>query len=294
MNLPNELKLIAWNPNGIRSLFIKNSNEVKKLCGIYDPDIIVWNEIKGNLSKHDEIEKVVTNVLPNYKWIWNHAEKAGRHGVAISYKPHINILSINYGFTFDQINGSEEREPEGRLITLELDKTFIVGLYAVNSGIQELKRLSYKIDWIQKLLFYMNNLRKKKNVVVIGDWNIAPTELDVHNPKRLENCAGYTVQERSLFKIIQNEGWVDVFRKQNPNEKEYTYFSGTTKDGKKYGGWRIDHAIVNSEMNLDHCKFKILKEYNGSDHVPIFFHISNQPIIEIIRPSFNARLQIVK
>lgn len=283
-------KICAWNPNGIRALFTKSANEVKRLCKEHDPDIIVWNEIKGNLSKHAEIEKVVTSVLPNYRWFWNHADKARRHGVAISIKTHINILSINYGF------GNTEKEPEGRLITLELDSLFVVGIYAVNAGMDNLQRLEYKIEWILKLLQYMNRLKATgKHVVVIGDWNIAPTYLDVHDPKRLEGCAGYTNEERNVFKAIMNNGWVDVFRTKHPNSQEYSFYSGRTKDSnKKYGGWRIDHAIVNSELNLEHCKMQILKEYNGSDHVPILFQISNTPICEIIKPLCgNAKIQIV-
>jgi len=284
-----DLKILAWNPNGIRALFTKVPGEIQKLHKTYDPDIVIWNEIKGNLSKHAEIEKVVTNVIPGYKWIWNHADKAGRHGVCISHKPNINILNISYGFNEGQ------KESEGRIITLELDKFFIVGIYAVNAGVQDLKRLDYKKEWIHTLLNYMEKLRTTgKHVIVMGDWNIAPTELDVHNHKKVNGHAGYTEDERILFKIIQSKGWKDVFRTKNPNSKEFTYFGGTTKDGKRYEGWRIDHAITNSELCLDHCKFKILKEYNGSDHVPIFFHISDVPITEIIRPVINAKLQIVK
>jgi len=284
-----QLRVIAWNPNGIRALFTKSASEVKKLCQIHDPDIIVWNEIKGNLSKHAEIEKVVTGVLPNYRWFWNHADKAGRHGVAISIKPHINILAISYGF------GGNEKEPEGRLITLELESFYVIGIYGVNAGVDNLSRLEYKIEWILKLLQYMNCLKARgKHVIVIGDWNIAPTNIDVHDPRKLEGCAGFTVEERTVFKAIMNNGWVDVFRFKNPDKELYSFYSGRTKDGKKYGGWRIDHAIVNSELKLDHCKMQILKEYNGSDHVPILFHVSDVPICEIIKPLYgNAKLQIV-
>lgn len=281
--------ILKWNPNGIRALFTKVPVEIQKLFKTYDPDIVIWNEIKGNLSKHTEIEKVVTSVIPNYKWLWNHADKAGRHGVCISYKPTVKILNIDYGF------GEGQKESEGRVITLELESLFVIGLYAVNAGVQDLKRLEYKKEWIRNLLNYMERLRKTgKHVVVMGDWNIAPTELDVHNHKKVNGCAGYTEDERHLFKIVQSKGWVDVFRTQYPDSKEFTYFGGTTKDGKRYGGWRIDHAVVNSELPLEHCKFKILKEYNGSDHVPIFFHISDTPIPEIIKPVTNAKLEIIK
>jgi len=271
-------RLLGWNPNGIRALFEKASSEVLRLHREYDPDIVIWNEIKGNLGKHAEIEKTVTSVLSsgginNYRWFWNHSDRAGFHGVAVSVKPNVPIISIDYGF------GDGQKEEEGRLITLELEQYFIVGLYGVNAGMNGNARLEYKIEWIMKLLNYMDRLRAKgKHVIAMGDWNIAPTALDVHDPSRLEGCAGYTPQEREVFKVVEAHGWVDVFRKQNPSSREYSFFSGRTKQGKKYGGWRIDHAIVNKELNLNHCQFKILTDYNGSDHVPIFFHISDQPI----------------
>jgi|SRR5579885_1553734 len=282
-----EFLLIAWNPNGIRALFEKSPSEVLRLHRSFNPDLVIWNEIKGNQSKHQEIQDLVSKVLPGYNWFWNHAIKAGRHGVAVSVKPNIQILSVDYGF------GDGQKEEEGRLITLELQNYFVIGLYAVNAGMNGNSRLDYKVQWIKQLLEYMNRLKARgKHVIVMGDWNIAPTALDVHDPNRLDGCAGYTENERQVFKIVEAEGWVDVFRKQNPGIREYSFFSGKSKQGKKYGGWRIDHAVVNKELNLEHCRFNILKDFNGSDHVPIFLHISNSPIkledriptINLIRP----------
>ncbi|MDG7050481.1 MAG: exodeoxyribonuclease III [Nitrososphaerota archaeon] len=267
------LSIIAWNPNGIRALMDKSSGEVKRLLAEHDPDIIIWNEIKGNRSKEQEIKTTVNKVMPGYQWIFNCAEKAGRHGLAIAYKPNIEILSSSLGFA------GHEREKEGRIITLELHKCFVVGIYAVNAGMQEVGRLDYKVEWLVTLLAHIKKLKEvnpNKAVIIMGDWNVAPNDIDIHNPKRNQHSAGFTIEERTTFKFIQDHGWIDVYRTKNPDRVQYTFWDAKSKQRERGSGWRIDLAVIDKESyeKLQHCESEILDTFMGSDHCPISLNLT--------------------
>lgn len=282
------LRVIAANPNGIRAYFKNNPHEVRDIQFRYNPDIVIWNEIKGNESLQKDFTTGVEPLMPGYVWIWNHSLKAGQHGVAVAVKQAVaaTVLRVTYGFEEDATGGII-KEPEGRIVTLEFPECFIIGLYAVNAGMNGLDRLQYKIDWMVKLTLYMEKLRSTgKTVVGMGDWNIAPTDLDVHDAKKCKGAAGFTSQEKECFRTIQARGWIDVFRCKNPELQAFTYWNGKTKDKtKRYGGWRIDHAVIDllsvdptmanpHKVDLAQSEVKILKEYMGSDHCPIMFNFT--------------------
>lgn len=279
------IRVIAANPNGVRAFFKNNADEVRDIQSRYNPDIVIWNEIKGNANLQKDFTTNVEPLMPGYVWIWNHSLTAGRHGTALAIKQNIaiQVLKVTYGFEEDAA-GAIAKEPEGRIVTLEFPQCFIIGIYAVNAGSD---RLQYKIDWMVKLTLYMEKLRSTgKTVVVMGDMNIAPEDIDIHDPKKCRGIAGFTDEERQCFRTIQSRGWIDVFRCKNPNVQEFTYWNGRTKDKKKrYGGWRIDHAVIDlnsvdpkvanlNKVDLAQSEFKILKEYMGSDHCPIMFNFT--------------------
>jgi len=270
----NNINIVAWNPNGIRALFKNRSDEVQRLVKEYKPHIIIWNEIKGNESKQDEIQKQVDKVMPGFKWYWNHSDKAGRHGICIAIDPKIKVLSVDYG-----LNGTK-KEPEGRIITLELEKCYVVGLYVVNAGMKGCDRLKYKLDWMVQLAEHLQNLVSSsptpKPVVAMGDWNIAPTDLDIHNPKTNAKSAGFTPEEKECFSLFKQIGWIDVYRHKYPDRRIFSFWNTKFRAREKDAGWRIDHCMVNEDSIglLENAKCEILDNYLGSDHAPIYFSFS--------------------
>jgi exodeoxyribonuclease III len=285
MEIIQGLRIVAANPNGIRAYFTKNPGEVARIASGYNADIVVWNEIKGNAGKHAEIAKTVDAAMPGYNWYWNHAQKAGRHGVVVAVKKHHQVHSVQLGF------GDGSQEVEGRLVTLELDHCYLVGLYSVNAGSD---RMEYKLRWFSTLFEFLERLKATgKTVVAMGDWNVAPADIDIHDPVKCKNCAGFSPMEKQAFNEFLSKGWIDVYRHQNPTSVEYTFFCGRTKsadpekNGKGYHGWRIDHVILdsnsvnNGRVNIkNESVAKILGEFKGSDHCPIMFDM-------VIRPNIN-------
>lgn len=93
----------------------------------------------------------------------------------------------------------------------------MVSVYIPNAG-EGLKRLSYRTaEWDLDFREFLESLRKKKNVVIAGDMNVAHSEIDISNPKANKRSAGFTIEERNEFTKLLDIGWIDTFRNKYPN-----------------------------------------------------------------------------
>ena len=201
------MKLISWNVNGLRACVGKNFldffNEI-------DADIFCIQESKLQ-------EGQIDLDLPGYYQYWNYAEKKGYSGTAIFTKQE--PLSVSYGI------GIEEHDKEGRVITLEFDKFYMITVYTPNSQ-NELARLSYRMEWEDAFLAYLKDLEKNKPVVFCGDLNVAHKEIDLKNPKTNRKNAGFTDEEREKFSCLLENGFIDTFRYFYPDvEGIYSWWS---------------------------------------------------------------------
>ena len=171
-------------------------------------------------------------------------------------------MDVKYGF-------KEKHDKEGRVITLEFDKFYLVNVYVPNSK-RELIRLDYRKNWDKDLLNYLTKLDNKKPVIFTGDLNVAHTEIDLANPKSNYNkTAGYTEQEIDGLEKYFKHGFIDTFREFNKEPGNYTYWSYMFNARAKNVGWRIDYFLV-SENLLEKVKNSfILPEVMGSDHCPV-------------------------
>ncbi|MCR5623835.1 MAG: exodeoxyribonuclease III [Lachnospiraceae bacterium] len=245
------MKLISWNVNGLRAC-------VKK--GFMD----FFNEISADIFCIQESklqEGQIDLELPGYKQYWNYAEKKGYSGTAIFTK--VEPLNVTYGL------GIEEHDHEGRVITLEFEKFFMVTVYTPNSK-QELLRLDYRMEWEDAFREYLVELDKKKPVVVCGDMNVAHKEIDLKNPKTNHRNAGFTDEEREKFTTLLESGFTDTFRYFYPElESVYSWWSYRFKAREKNAGWRIDYFVTSESLNDKLKDAKIHTDIMGSDHCPV-------------------------
>ena len=197
------MKLISWNVNGIRACITKGFEDFFKNI---DADIFCIQETKCQ-------EGQVDLSFDGYSSYWNSAEKKGDSGTAIFTKQ--KPLNIAYGI------GIEEHDKEGRVITLEFDKFFMVNIYTPNSK-RELERLTYRQIWEDEIRKYLLNLNKIKPVIMCGDLNVAHNEIDLKNPKTNHHNAGFTDEERYKMTELLNAGFTDSFRYLYP-DKENCY-----------------------------------------------------------------------
>jgi len=250
------MKIASWNVNGIRACLKKGFMDfIEK----ENPDIICIQETKAQPEQVDL-------VMDGYTLYWNAAERKGYSGTANFTK--VKPLNINKGI------GVEEHDHEGRVLTLEMKKFFLVNVYTPNAK-RELTRLSYREKWEDDFRSYLKDLEKKKPVVVCGDLNVAHREIDLARPKPNRGNAGFTDEEREKFSALLDSGFIDTYRHFYPDkEGAYTWWSYMGKSREKNVGWRIDYFCVSKKLKKQLNDAKIHPEYPGSDHCPISLEIN--------------------
>ena len=250
MNKEN-IKLISWNVNGIRACCEKGFREA---FDSLDADFFCLQETKMQEGQLD-LE------FPGYKSYWNYAEKKGYSGTAIFTKHE--PLNVTYGM------GIEEHDHEGRIVTLEMEKFYLVTVYVPNSQ-DGLKRLDYRMKWEDDFRDFLKRLDEKKPVIVCGDLNVAHKEIDLKNPKTNRKNAGFTDEEREKFSTLLDNGFTDTFRHFYPDMTDiYSWWSYRFKAREKNAGWRIDYFVCSERLNDNLVSAKIHTDILGSDHCPV-------------------------
>ena len=249
------MKLISWNVNGIRACLTKGFEEVFKKM---DADIFCLQETK---CQPDQINLEIQG----YTSYWNSAEKKGYSGTAIFTKQ--KPINVTYGI------GIEEHDKEGRVITLEFEKFYMVDIYTPNSK-RELERLEYRQIWEDEIRKYLLKLNETKPVIMCGDLNVAHKEIDLKNPKTNRHNAGFTDEERNKMTELLDSGFTDTFRYLYPEkENAYSWWSYMGHAREKNVGWRIDYFIVSKSIEKQIKEAKIYPEIMGSDHCPVGLEI---------------------
>ena len=242
------MKLISWNVNGIRAAINKGFydffNEV-------DADVFCIQETKLQVDQVDDKMKD----LRKYNY-WNSAVKKGYSGTATFSK--IKPLSVSFG-----------DDDEGRIITCEYDKFYLVNCYTPNSK-RELERLDFRMKWEDQIRKYLLELDKIKPVIYCGDLNVAHQEIDLKNPSSNHHNAGFTDEERGKIAKLLDSGFIDTYRYKYPDKRDaYTWWSYMFHARENNAGWRIDYFIVSDRIKDKVIDAKIHSSVLGSDHCPI-------------------------
>ena len=245
------IKLISWNVNGLRACCDKSFRDIFTQL---DADFFCLQETKMQEGQLDLS-------FEGYTSYWNYAEKKGYSGTAIFTKHQ--PLQVTYGL------GIDEHDHEGRVITLEMEKFFLVTVYTPNSQ-DGLKRLDYRMTWDDDFRAYLQKLDQSKPVLVCGDLNVAHKEIDLKNPKTNRMNAGFTDQEREKFQLLLDAGFIDTFRYFYPEQTNiYSWWSYRFKAREKNAGWRIDYFLASASLADKLKEAKIHTEIFGSDHCPV-------------------------
>lgn len=254
------MKLISWNVNGLRAVMNKG---FKDFFDKIDADIFCIQETK---MKENQVDDNIKEIVKEYNSYWNSAEKKGYSGTAIFSKE--KPINVTYGI------GKEEHDKEGRVITLEFEKFYMVNIYTPNSK-RELERLDYRQVWEDEIREYLLKLNESKPVIMCGDLNVAHQEIDLKNPKTNRRNAGFTDEERNKMTELLNAGFTDTFRYKYPDvEGKYSWWSYMFHAREKNAGWRIDYFIVSNSLNENIIDAKILDDILGSDHCPVELDIN--------------------
>lgn len=249
------MKLISWNVNGLRAVMKKGFMDY---FNQEEPNMMCLQEIKMSEGQL-ELE------LPGYYQYFNYANKKGYSGTAIFTKHE--PLNVYYGIDM------EEHDNEGRVITLEFEKFYLVTCYTPNSK-RGLKRLDYRQVWEDDFRDYLLKLNTKKPVVLCGNLNVAHNEIDLANPSSNRRNAGFTDEERGKFSELLDAGFIDTYRYFYPEIPDmYTWWSYITKARERNVGWRIDYFVVSEDFKDNILDASIHMEQHGSDYCPVVLHL---------------------
>ncbi len=250
------MKIISWNVNGIRAVYKRNF--LQWLTNTR-ADIICLQEIK---AQQDQFPDDLLAV-PGYYLYLNSGVKRGYSGTAVYTKQKPEKIKYQLGFKrFDQ---------EGRIIRVKYPKFTLINVYLPHGG-RGKENLAYKLKAYQYLFASLNRV-KDKNIVLIGDFNVAHQEIDLARPKQNQNNIMFTPEERRQIDKLISMGFIDVFRKFNKEPGHYTWWPYAFNARERNLGWRIDYIFASESMALRVKHAFILDKIDISDHSPVGIEI---------------------
>ncbi len=264
------MKIYSWNINGIRAVLRKGA--LQSFIAEHQPDILCLQETKAQQGQA-EVD------FPDYIEYWNSAERKGYSGTAIFTK--IKPLAVINGLPEDildefKLTADDYGDPnkEGRVITAEYDKYYVVTVYTPNAK-DDLTRVPLRHKhWDPAFLAYCKQLERKKPVIFCGDLNVAHTPDDLANDKANIGKKGFTFEEREGFQNFIDAGFVDTFRMFKQGKGYYTWWSHFAKARERNVGWRIDYFLVSGSLKNNIKAAEIHPEVMGSDHCPVSIEIN--------------------
>ena len=258
------MRISSWNVNSVRARLENVLNYLKK----EKPEILMLQEIKAqeiNFPK-ESFEKIG---YKNYVF-----GQKSYNGVAFLSK--IDISNVNTKFINDPLG-------QARIIcgsiSLKEKEILLINIYVPNGNPIESEKYNYKKKWLNLFTNKIAEiLNKNKNIIISGDFNIIPEEIDVYDYKRYENDALYKIEIRKKFRELVNLGLTDVYRYFFKDKIEYTFWDYFAGSWQKNYGMRIDHFLASNNVLKDIKSIKINKTPRGklkpSDHTPIEINIT--------------------
>lgn len=254
------MKIISWNVNGIRACYKKGLMDFVKSQA---PDIFCVQETKAHI---DQVESEVKNL--GYKnSYWSSAMKKGYSGVAT----FTNLEPVKIEFQFDNI---AEYESEGRIVMTDHSEFDLYNIYFPNGG-SGLERHNFKQQFLKDLNKHLEaKLATGRQIVVVGDYNVAHENIDVHDPIRLSKESGFLPEERAWFDSFLDLGFIDTFRYFHPQAQErFSWWDYRTLARISNRGWRIDYVCVSKGLEKRLVSADILDQVEGSDHCPVLVNL---------------------
>ncbi len=252
------MKIISYNVNGIRAAISK---------GFYDwlaeekPDIVCLQEIK---ALRDDVPLLELEAL-GYHHAWFSAEKKGYSGVAIFSKTKPDQIILGCGVP--------DYDREGRIIRADFGELTLLNCY-FPSGTSGDHRQDFKMEFLDWFYGYIQELKKERpTLIIVGDYNIAHTEIDIHDPKGNKKSSGFLPEEREWMTRWFESGFTDAFRHANPTLVEYSWWTFRAGARGNNKGWRIDYQSVSDNLKDKIVATRQLTSVVHSDHCPVMLEI---------------------
>lgn len=255
------MRIISYNVNGIRAAFKKGFID---WLTTNPADIICLQETKAT---KDDVDFKQLDAL-GFHHHWFSAQKKGYSGVAIFSKIKPDNIITGCGLP--------SSDNEGRIIQADFGDIRLINAY-FPSGSSGEERQAFKYVWLDEFHTWIDTIKAQHpKLILVGDYNIAHKEIDIHDPKGNKNSSGFLVPEREWMTKFLASGWVDTFREFHPEPDRYSWWSQrfpTVRLNNK--GWRIDYISVTEPLKAQLVNADIYPDVKHSDHCPIFVEINN-------------------
>ena len=253
------MKISTWNVNSIRARI----DNIKLYLSSSKPDIVLLQEIKTQEETYpfDEIKKL--------GYISYVSGQKSYNGVAILSKKKINDIDIS-------LPGDSVKQ--ARIISAKIQvkkkEINLINIYVPNGNPVDTEKYFYKVKWLDLLIKYLQKkIKNEESILVCGDFNIIPEDVDVYAPEKYENDALFRIEIRKKYRQIINLGFTDTFRLFNKKQDNYTFWDYTSGSWQKNNGLRIDHLLATNnlidQISKVEIKKNIRKQTKPSDHVPV-------------------------
>lgn len=248
------MKIVSWNVNGIRATYKKG---LLAFLASEKPDIFCAQETKCHVEQLTE-DQISPLLMKSH---WSSAEKKGYSGTATFSYQEPDLIEKGIGISkFDS---------EGRFTITRFGGITIYNVYFPNGA--RIERQAFKQEFLIRFTEYLiPKVRSGEKIIVLGDYNVAPSEIDIYDPIGLANTSGFLPEEREWYKQFLQIGFIDTFRHFYPDQKhKYTWWNQIERARIGNRGWRIDMICATENLRPHLKSAKIFDDVEGSDHCPI-------------------------
>lgn len=255
------LKIATWNVNSVNA---RLSNVINWLVN-NSIDVLLLQEIKcqNDCFPYEEFEKYGYKLLVNGQKSYN--------GVAIVYNNNCKLKS--YSITYPDNTHDEEARYIEAIYNTILGDLKIISIYVPNGTNVGHEKYYRKVQFLENLCIHLKKLSNDFKVLVGGDFNVAPFDIDVHDSSVCTNHLAFSQLEKECLRKIINCGYLDCYRTLNPDIRQYTWWDYRHQGLQKNHGWRIDGILVNPSLVDYLCNSYVDKNERykdkPSDHVPV-------------------------
>lgn len=248
-------KIATWNVNSLRVRL----PHVLDWLGQHQPDVLALQELK----------------MPTEDFPMAEIEKAGYHAAVSGQKTYNGVAVLSKKPGKDIVTDIPElNDHQRRVLGVTIGDVRVLNLYVPNGESVDSEKYLYKLNWLKHLDLYLKHeIKSHPKMIVLGDFNIAPAEIDVHDPKQWEGSVLCSDKERAAFQEMLQVGFVDCFRALSPEEKVYSWWDYRLYAFKRNMGLRIDHILASRAMFADCAKTYVDKAPRAlerpSDHAPV-------------------------
>ncbi|HEY0030302.1 MAG TPA: exodeoxyribonuclease III [Bacteroidia bacterium] len=258
------MKIATYNVNGVNGRLPVLLRWLKESS----PDVACLQELK---TSDDKFPKDAIEAL-GYKAIW-HGQKSW-NGVAVLAKNKYELSEAGRGLPGDP------EDVQSRYIEAMVNGILICCLYLPNGNPAPGPKFDYKLAWLERLITKGKKLlNQKTSVILIGDYNVVPTDLDAYKPERWVKDAVFFPESKAAFQKLLKQGWIDAIRKLYPDQKIFTYWDYFRNAFSRDAGIRMDHILLSPDMKNRLLAGGVDRDVRGwektSDHAPVWIEIKD-------------------